>query len=73
MVRPYRTGSGEGLHEAATSLEGEATADPLGVARMQVALGVALMNLGHREEAVRYSHGPGARWWPGSAGSTPTP
>ena len=39
------------LHEAAEQLEGEAVGDPLVVARLQHVVGVALLGLGHLQEA----------------------
>ncbi|WZO98828.1 tetratricopeptide repeat protein [Isosphaeraceae bacterium EP7] len=43
---------GRRLDQATAALEGEATDDPLGVARMQAALGTSQLGLGYAEKAI---------------------
>src|SRR5262249_49911598 len=43
---------GERLERATAEIEGEATGDPLAVARMQMALGVSQLGLGYSDRAI---------------------
>ncbi len=52
-AEPLLSRLGKRLDVASAELEGEATDDPLSVARMQQALGVAQLNLTHPEKAIR--------------------
>ena len=50
--KPLAAVLGERLDRAAAEIEGEATGDPLVVARMQMTLGKAQLNLGYPERAI---------------------
>jgi eukaryotic-like serine/threonine-protein kinase len=49
---PLANRLGKQLDAAAAQLEGDAVDDPLGVARMQSALGAAMQSLGHSKQAI---------------------
>ena len=63
---------GERLDRATEEIEGEATGDPLAVARMQMTLGMSQFRLGYADRAIRLIPRPAPPSPPSSDPTTPT-
>ena len=70
--KPLSAVLGERLDRATAEIEGEATGDPLAVARMQMTLGESQLGLGYPEKAIALFTKARATFTAGSAPTTPT-
>ena len=70
--KPLSAVLGERLDRATAEIEGEATGDPLAVARMQMTLGTSQLGLGYPERAIALFTKAAPPSPPSSAPTTPT-